>query len=145
MTLDEIFEQWDKDSHIDETNLVNTARLAPKLHAKYYRMLSNERLRLRKMEGNFNEFKKLKIEYYTGTSDQSVLVEKNWKPFRQRLLKADIPTYMDADAEMIEKTNLLFIQKEKVELLDSIIKTIGRWGYDIKNALDALKYFNGVT
>ena len=46
MTLDEIFEEWSKDSQLDKAEIGNAALEIAKLHNKYYQFLSRERLLL---------------------------------------------------------------------------------------------------
>jgi hypothetical protein len=143
MTVDEIFAEWEADSDIKATDLDREALKIPKLHHKYYRILSGERMKLRKAEGDFMILKKQKQEYYMGTLDQETLREKGWRPFRIRVLKQDLATYTDADEEIIQHTLKMAVLKEKIEILDSIIRTVGNRGFQIKSAIDFIKFKNG--
>ena len=50
MKLEEIYTEWDVDSDIDTTDLGNESIKIPKLHNKYYKLFSSEKLLLRKYE-----------------------------------------------------------------------------------------------
>jgi hypothetical protein len=51
-------------------------------------------------------------------------------------LKSDIPTYLDADKNIIELSLKIGMQSEKIELLASILKTIAQRSFNIKAAID---------
>ena len=59
------------------------------------------------------------------------------------ILKADVPMYMEADKEIIDLSLKIGLQQEKVEFLESIIKSLNNRGYNIKAAIDFLKFTSG--
>jgi hypothetical protein len=59
------------------------------------------------------------------------------------ILKGDIPMYMDADQDIINMTLKVGLQQEKIDLLDSIIKTIINRNFIIRNAIDWNKFTMG--
>ena len=143
MTLDAIFSLWEKDSVIDRLELSNSSLDTPKLHHKYLRIYSAENIRLKKMEQDANVLYKLKTEYYIGTLDQETMKERGWEPNALKILKADLPTYIKADTDIINSNLALGLQKEKVSVLESILKTIANRGFAIKNAIDYIKFQAG--
>jgi len=143
MKLDEIFGNWDEDSVINQAELGRESLKIPKLHHKYFRMFSNERLILRKIETDFKRLVLLKTEYYLGTLDADTMREKGWKPNPLRILKTDVQLYIDADPDIIETTLRIGVAKEKIDVLESILKNILNRGFQIKNALDYLKWTSG--
>ena len=58
MKLEEIFGEWEKDSKVDRTELGDVALNIPKLHHKYFKLFSHERLLLRKLEQDMKKLKK---------------------------------------------------------------------------------------
>ena len=78
-----------------------------------------------------------------GTLDEETLKERNWKPNPRNILKSDIPMHIDADSDIINLTLKIAYQKEKINLLESIIKSIMERGYIIKNVIDWQKFTNG--
>lgn len=143
MKIEEIFEQWNNDSTIDKTELGNAALNIPKLHHKYYKIFSHERLLLKKLEQDMKRLRKLKWEYYCGILDHETLQEQQWEPIQLKILKQDIPTYMDSDENIINLNLRIAIQQEKIELLESIIRNIMNMGYNVKAAIDWVKFTSG--
>jgi len=145
MQIDEIFELWSEDSNIDTMQISEEAVKIPKLHHKYYKIFSQERLALKKYETDFKKLHQMKFEYFLGTLDQETLKENNWKPNPRSILKGDIPMYIDSDQDIINLTLKIGLQKEKVSVLESIIKNISDRGYMIKNYIDWQKFTNGTS
>jgi hypothetical protein len=142
MNIDEILELWDVDSKIDPADLDVEAIKIPKLHHKYYQIFIKERLLLRKLESEFKKLKLDKHEFYTQGPNEET--PKHWKlPPKGLILKSDIPIYMESDKEMIELSLKIGYQQEKVDFLESIIKSFQYRGYNIKSAIDYRKFTMG--
>tara|TARA_R110000772_G_scaffold2311_13_gene8029 strand:- start:733 stop:1170 length:438 start_codon:yes stop_codon:yes gene_type:complete len=144
MILEEILSSWRADCNIDRTELGEEALKIPSLHSKYYNIYCVERLALRKLEQDRKALQRTKTEYFNGTLSQEDLRDEGWDPFPMKLLKADVPLYIDADKDVISLNLKIAYAKEKVELLDSIIKTLVGRGFNIKAAIDWTKFTNGV-
>ncbi len=143
MKLDEIQAMWERDSCIDRTELGEESLRVPQLHSKYYNLYSTERSILRKWEGEYKRLYKDKHEYYNGTISEEDLRQNGWTPFSLRILKTDIPTYIDADADVVKARNMIGNQQDKVEFIESIIKSLPARGYQIKAAIDWEKFKMG--
>jgi hypothetical protein len=143
MKLEDIYEEWKKDSDIDKTELGDEALKIPKLHHKYYQMFTHERLLLRKYEADFKNLKLSKYEFYTmGPTEESR--NKGWQlPARGMILKSDLPMYMEADKDIIDMSLRIGMQQEKIELLESIIKSLVNRGFQIKSAIEWTKFTMG--
>jgi len=143
MKFEDIFEEWKKDSEIDRTELANESLRIPKLHHKYYMMLVTEKTLLKKLEADMKQLRLSKYEFYSqGHTDETKHL--GWKlPARGMILKADIPMYMEADKDIIELSLKIGMQQEKVDFLESIIKSFQTRGYIIKSALDFMKFTMG--
>ena len=136
MKLEDIFSEWEKDSKFDPAELGRISLELPKLHHKYYKIFSNERLLLKKMEAQYKVLKLEKFEFYQDgpTQEQS---QKGWVyPPKGKILKSDIPNYMEADPQIIEFNLRLAYQKEKLDVLESIIKMIMNRGWHVKTAVE---------
>ena len=143
MTLEEIMSNWEKDSVIDRTELGDEAIRIAKLHHKYYNMLSNERLILRKYEMDMKTLKLEKYEFYTqGPNEESV--KKGWRmPASGKILKSEVGMYLEADADVLKQGAKMAMQQEKVDALDSMVKSLNNRGYNIKAAIDWIRFTNG--
>jgi len=143
MKLEAIYEEWSKDSEIDMTELGNEAIKIPKLHHKYFQVYSSEKLLLRKYEAEMKTLKLAKYEFYTqGPSKETQ--EKGWVlPARGMILKQEMPMYLEGDQDIINLSLRVGMQQEKVELLESIIKSLTNRGFQIKSAIDWNKFTMG--
>jgi len=143
MKLDEIYELWSTDSEINTAAIDQEAVNIPKLHHKYYKIFSQERLALKKLETDYKQLYLLKYDYYTGVLDKETLEENGWTPNRRVILKSDVPMHLEADKDIINTTLKIAYQKEKINLLESIIKNISERGYIVKNYIDWQRFTNG--
>lgn len=140
--LEQIEEMWEQDSKIDRTDLDNESLKIPSLHSKYYKLFLREKMQLKLEDQKYKQFFKLKHEYYTGKLSQEELRSFGWEPF-QFVLKNDITIYMEADRELSDKLIALSLQREKVQFLEDIIKTLNGRGFLIKNAVDFIRFTSG--
>ena len=143
MKFEEIQKLWSADCEIDETELSQESVKIPQLHNKYLILFHDERLRLRTMKFDHSKLLKVKREYYSGRMDETELEAYDWEPFQYNLLKADVQEYIDADDDIIEGKKKISLQEEKVEYLESVVKSLSTRGYLIKNAIDWKRFTEG--
>lgn len=145
MKLDDIFALWEIDSKIDRTELGDESLKIAQLHHKYFKIFSNERLTLKKLTNDYKALKLQKWEFYTmGPTEESQ--ELGWQlPPQGKILRADAMQYVEADKDIVNISLKIGLQEEKLELLESIIKGLNSRGYNIKTALDYLKFTSGVN
>lgn len=144
MKLEDIHEAWATDSKINPLDLSGESLNTPKLHGKYLKILSEERLKLKKLKASLSELTFAKTEYFTGKMDREELAQRGWQPFSIKLLRQDVPTYMNADSDIVKLNLQIGLQEEKVEVLESILKTIANRGFAIKSYIDWKKFENGL-
>jgi hypothetical protein len=128
---------------MDETELSQESIKIPQLHNKYLIFYSNEKLKFKEIKYLFAGLIKRKRDYYSGRMTAKELEMADWEPFQLKLLKADVQEYIDADDNVIESKKLLALQEEKVNYLESIVKSLTTRGYLIKNAIDWKKFTEG--
>lgn len=143
MKLEELHDLWAVDSNIDRSELGEESLKIPQLHSKYFKLFSNERLLLRKLEDDYNKLHLLKSEYYNGTISEEDLKANGWEPFMLKILKADVGNYLRADPELSKLQLRIEMQNEKIDFLESIIKNLPSRGYQIKSAIDWIKFTHG--
>jgi Recombination, repair and ssDNA binding protein UvsY len=143
MNIDKILDEWEKDSNIDRTALDEESSKIPKLHHKYYKLYAEEKLILRKLESDLKLLKLDKYEFYSqGPNEDSE--KKGWKlPAKGLILKSDIPMYLESDKDIIDLTLKIGYYQEKVNLLESILKSFQNRGYQIRSAIDWIKFTSG--
>ena len=140
MKLDEIHQLWADDCDVNRMELGEESLKLPKLHSKYLNIMTTERMILKRLEEDRKELVKLKHDYYRGILPEEDLRENGWTPFQLSVLKSDLPLYMDADQDIIKLNLKIAAQQEKVDVLESIIRSITNRGYLIKNAIEWEKF-----
>ena len=143
MKFEELQYQWTLDCVMDETELSQESIKIPQLHNKYLIFYSNEKLKFKEIKYLFAGLIKRKRDYYSGRMTPEELEMADWEPFQYKLLKADVQEYIDADENVIESKKLLALQEEKVNYLESIVKSLTTRGYLIKNAIDWKRFTEG--
>lgn len=141
MKLEAIFEQWAIDAKIDQSNLTKESLEVGLLHHKYYKMFVSERAVERVMESEYDKLIHDKREFYT-KGETTETRERGWQ-FPGKIAKIEVQSWLDADKDLINAKLALAAQSEKVQLLKSIIDRINRRNFDIKNAIDYLRWSNG--
>lgn len=134
---------WETDSQIDRTELGDESLRIVQMHSKYFKILSQERMVLRKVESDFKQLYRDKYEWYNGTLARETMADYGWEPNPLKILRTDIAMYLEGDQDMISANLKTEMQNEKVLLLESIIKTLGTLGYNIKNAIEWSKFQHG--
>ena len=145
MKLEEIQEFWNADREIDITELANESVRIPQIHDKYLKIYIDERIRLKGLQFELTKLVQLKRDYYAGKLTQEELEKLGWEQFLQRLLKNEISTYIEADEDVIKSKKNIVLIEEKCYYLDSIIKMISNRGFQIKSAIDWIKYKSGIV
>jgi len=143
MTLDEIRIEIQKDMNLDQASLDLESLKIPQLHSKYLNFLMDERLAVRKAENDYNVMMRVKWEYYTGKMSKEELAARGWEPFSLKILRNDLDLYMNSDEDLSKLSCKLMFQKEKVSLLEEVIKELNTRHWKIRNAIDWRRFING--
>ena len=143
MKLEDIQELWHRDSEIDYTELGTESIRIPQIHDKYLKIFTDERIRLKGVEFELSKLVRTKTEYYSGKMSQEELEQRGWEQYLGRLLKNEMANYIESDDDVIKLKQQLVVLQEKVNYLDSVIRMINNRGFQIKNALDWLKFSHG--
>ena len=144
-TLEMIHELWDVDSKIDDFELDLESLKIPQLHSKYMKIMNDENRILNRMVFAHDMLAKDKFEYYSGKMCEEDLEERNWKPLTLKVLKGDIPKYIDGDPDVVQNLVMIGDQREKVGLLNSIIGSINNRSFQITNAIKWKQFTNGIN
>jgi|TARA_R110000765_G_scaffold409805_1_gene508226 hypothetical protein len=144
MNLEDIRRLVGADVKMDKTELDLESIKTPQLHNKYLILFSDEKLILGKLKSDFNILRKNKWLYYTGKLSLEQLEDFGWDTFDLNILKSDIDKFLDGDDDMITLANRILLQQEKVNYLESVIKIINNRQWNIRSAIDWLKFTNGI-
>ncbi len=133
------------DCILDILKLTQTQTDVPKLHNKYYRILIHEKEQLRAYEFAYARLYKEKFEFYTQGPSQRV----QWKdqvslPAKGlSSTKREVDMYITADEQIIALNIKIGDQKDKIELLEDIIKEINNRNFEIGNIIKWEKFKAG--
>ena len=144
MRFDDIRSMVSKDMVIDDSELDIESLKIPQLHNTYLNLFHDERILLRKLEADKRELIRDKWEFYSGKMSQEELEERGWEPFQLKILKQDLDMYIHSDSDVTKIEDRITLQKEKVDYLASIVKSISGRGWEIKNAIEWRKFTSGI-
>ena len=144
MTLDEIKIQAELDTAIDNSHLEDEASRIPQLHNKYLCMLIDEKAILENLENKFKILKRDKWLFYSGKMSEEELKQKGWEPFELNILKNDLDRFIDSDFDIINLGNKIFIQREKVNYIESVAKIISNKIWNIRSTIEWIKFTQGI-
>ena len=143
MKLEEIQELWNRDREIDIAELAIESVRIPQLHDKYLKIYIDERIKLKSLEFELSKMVRLKSDYYSGRMAQEDLEKFGWKPFLGKILKGEMHSYLESDEDIFKIKGKIVIMEEKINYLDSIVKMINNRGFQIKSAIDWIKFKSG--
>ena len=137
--------EWTKDVVMDPTTLDKESLKIPTLHAKWLRILSAERQKLKSIHIKKQRLVKILGEYYRGELNNTEdLVEINREAWPKIVIQSLIPQHTDADPAMIELNLKMAMQQECVDVLDAIMKEINSRQWTIRNAIEWRKFENAI-
>jgi len=140
--LDKLQEMWEKDAKLDMDNLHTESANISNLHAKYYEIFNTMRLTRKKAESLRKNIHHQRYEYYSGKADPDVYVEN---PFFKKIRDKDtLQKYLDADSALSEANLKIEYYNTIIDYLESILKQISNRGFQIKNAIDFMRFSSGL-
>ncbi|MDW7641282.1 MAG: recombination mediator protein UvsY [Nitrosarchaeum sp.] len=141
MNLELIQKMWSQDCIIDRDNLHEESLKIPQLHAKYYELYSNIILLKAKAEQQRKNIRHERFEYYSGKADPEIYVEN---PFPKKIRDKDtLQKYLDADERLSEICLKIDYYETLINYLQDILKVIANRTYQIKNAVEFMKFQAG--
>ena len=146
MTLDDIKEMWKIDCEIDDIELDKSSLEVPKLHAKYSELLTDNSLRLKKLNLKYQVALKDKWMYFNGKMDDETIREKGWNlaPLDGlKVLKNDLHIFFNSDEELQRLNAQVEYYKEVDAFLKRCMENITWRHQTIRNTIDWRKFMAG--
>ena len=141
MNLEQIQEMWDKDSQIDPDNLHDESLKIPQLHAKYYTVYNTITLLREKARETHSRVKLERYNYYTGKAPAEVYEEE---PFPYKVRDKDaLQRHLEADEKLTKLDIKIKYYDVMLKFLEDVIKTISNRTYQIKNAIEFMRFQSG--
>ena len=142
MNLDKIQEMWERDAVIDPDNLHDESLKIPQLHAKYYTVYNTITLLREKARESYSKIKLERHNYYTGKATAEEYAEN---PFPYKVREKDaIQRYLDADEKLSNSSLKIEHYDTMLTYLESILKVIQNRTYQIKNAIEFMRFNAGM-
>ena len=143
MNIDDIINEWAEDSKVDRSELGEASLSAQTLHSKYLRYLFSYRTTQIKLKADLAKMKKLRLEYWEGRLSKEELEENGWKPQPLKIMKAELPTYLEADEVLQMAENKVAFNQERINVIEQILKTLAGRQFSVSNAIRWEAYKNG--
>lgn len=144
VSIESLMDEWSKDCVMDELEPGKELIRIPNLHAKYLRILTHHNLVVKKVMSDYNRLKKIKWEYYSGDlNNPEDLEEYGFEPLYKKILRQDIPTYIDSDEQLNNLLVKKVLHQEIVDVCTSILKELNGRTWQLKSYIDWTKYTGG--
>lgn len=144
VNIDDLMEEWSKDSKIDETEPGRELIKTSTLHSKYLRIMTHHNLICKKLMGDYNKLKKIKWEYYSGDLNNPEDLEKyNLEPMMKKVLRQDIPTYIDSDTDLNNILLKKMLHQEVVDFCGSVLKELNNRTWQLRSFIEWEKFTSG--
>ena len=142
MNLEKIQEMWKEDSHMDMDNLHDESVKIPQLHQKYYTLYTTIKLLKAKSADSLAKTRLDRYNYYSGKAPAEVYVEE---PFPYKIRdKESMSMHLNADDKLTKIKLKLDYYDVMLEYLEDILKMLHNRGYQVKSAIDFLRFQAGM-
>ena len=142
ITLEKLQEMWEKDSKINPDELHTESLNIPSLHAKYFELYNTIFLLRKKAEQQRKNIRHERYEYFSGKSDPDVYIEN---PFPKKIRDKDTMTkYLDADEKLSTSNLKIDYYDTMLVYIESILKVIQNRTFQIKNAIEYMRFQSGM-
>ena len=140
--LESLQKMWEEDSEIDKDNLHDESLKIPQLHAKYFDLYNTIFLLRKKADQQRKNIRHERYEYFSGKADPDVYVKD---PFPKKIRDKDTMTkYLDADEKLSNSSLKIEYYDTMLTYLESILKVIQNRTYQIKNAIEFMRFNAGL-
>ena len=142
ITLDKLQEMWEKDSKINPDELHTESLNIPSLHTKYFELYNTIFLLRKKAEQQRKNIRHERYEYFSGKADPDVYIEN---PFPKKIRDKDTMTkYLDADEKLSTSNLKIDYYDTMLVYIESILKVIQNRTFQIKNAIEYMRFQSGM-
>ena len=135
MNLNEKFmSEWRADAEMADA-LMDEARKIPMLHCKWLDKYQKMVLMKKEALYDFQKLYKEKYSFYMGREEECPDV---------KIMKNEVPIYLNADVELNKAQGRLDLYDTYEKTLKEILNNINNRSFQIKNAIDWLRYSRGI-
>ena len=140
--LESLQKMWEEDSEIDKDNLHDESLKIPQLHVKYFDLYNTLFLLRKKADQQRKNIRHERYEYFSGKADPEVYQEN---PFPKKIRDKDtMQKYLDADDKLSTSSLKIEYYDTMLTYIESILKVIQNRTYQIKNAIEFMRFQSGL-
>lgn len=145
MKIDEIQVMWEQDCGIDDNYLGEAATFTPKLHSKYIKLLIEAKLKLSKLNSDYNTIRKTKFRYYRGEMSREELKTEGWDQYQGiKPLKNEMDEILTGDDSLNSISLRIEYLSSMIYLLESILGQIRSRDFQIKSGIAWKQFLAGM-
>lgn len=142
--IEEVKEEWKKDSNIDNTKFEKEIIRTPMLHSKYLDYLIFFRAKRASALKNLNSMKNVKRRYYRGEFTLDELRERGWGQWQGlKPSMSELNQLFEQDPELNDLEERLEYYNTSLAAVEYIMKAINARSYEIRTLLDYQKFISG--
>ena len=130
----QLIDEWHSDCVMDD-DLFEEARRIPILHAKWLDKYLRIQLLRKEKEYDYNSLYRQKYSFYMGREETAP---------DEKIIKTEVPIYIKGDPDVIKAQATLDLYEKLEEALKQILNNINNRSFQIKNAIDWLRYSRGI-
>jgi len=144
MKIDDVLVMWQADSAIDDNHLGEASTTTAKMHAKYLRLLIENKLKRTKLEGDYNQLRQAKFRYYRGEMGREELESYGWEQWQyNKPLKAEMDEFLKGDEDLTKLQARVDYMDAVVYALESIMTQIKQRDFQISNGIKWKQFLAG--
>lgn len=144
MEHEAILKEWELDSQIDKTNVLESMYRTPILHSKYITKLTSYKVLQRKKYVKYETLKSQKTKYFQGLMTKEELDELGWKQYQLKTpLKSEMEMTLSNDFDIQKIKNEIHYLDIIISTLESILKDIQSRNFLYKSIVEMIKFEAG--
>lgn len=132
-----------EDIKLDLLDIENELLRNSHLIGKWLTYQQNQKAKFLLIETDYKRFLSKKKRYLMGRLDDEERESNGWPVEGNKILKADLDMWLDADDEILKKKKHYLVQKQIVEFIDSTLSQVVDKKWSIKAYLDYKKWIEG--
>lgn len=145
MNLEELMDQWQHDSKIDDNHLGEASTYTPNLHSKYINIMVSYKLKLAKTRGDYNLLRKNKFRYYRGELSKQELEALGWIQWQGvKPLKNEMDEFLQGDTDLVQMEQKVEYLNTIVYFLEEVLKQIRSRDWQIRSGIEWKKFLVGM-
>lgn len=145
MNIEQIQDMWETDAEIDDNYLGENSTATPKLHAKYIKLLVQAKLKLTKVQSDYNLMRKAKFRYYRGEMSREELTDLDWAQWQGvKPLKNEMDEFLTGDSDLNTLRVKIDYLETMIYLLESILGQIKARDWQIKSGIEWKRFLAGM-